>query len=74
MFIFRELFIKRNSISDEALRCMRFPAPDDSAEDELGDYLLHFSGGFGAGWGWGEGCKPLRSSDSKNWHLLGKRL
>ena len=21
-----------------------------------------------------EGCKPLRSPDSKNWHLLGKRL
>lgn len=32
---------------------MRFPAPDDSAEDELGDYLLYFSGGFGDGRGLG---------------------
>ena len=28
---------------------MRFPAPDDSAEGDIGDYLLHFCGWFGDG-------------------------
>lgn len=58
-------------------RDMRFPTPGDSAEEEIGELFSTFQWLV---WGGRKdcvcclACKPLRSSDSNNWHLLGKRF
>ena len=77
LLLLSEVSVKRNSSSEEPLGGMRFHSPDDSLEDETGKPFITFQRlvwGWGQGCMWGLACKPQRSSDGKNWHLLGKRL